>query len=378
MKEIKCEQKIILELIKNVLFQIKPKFLEDADWGKVYEIAKEQCIVALLEPAIPKEYRPNWSEKTCQSISQYLKVTYEQNELVRLFHENGISMVILKGTAAAMYYPEPYRRTMGDIDLLIPTGVYAETKELLKKTGYSFVREDSRHCEYGINGVDIEVHRQFSSKYYKDIEHILNKGMENIREYDIIHNSFPGLPPAENGLVLLGHMMQHIHYSGLGLRQVIDWMMYVHKELDDESWEKNFKSLAMQAGLEKLAITITFMCRKWLGLPSDITWCNDADEELADLIILQIFADGNFGFLRPLSIGVRDNIRNEGIFVFLQREGKANWTLAQRFVIFRPFAWIYQVFRYIGKGIAALFRGKNELRGIKDARDIEMIKRRLE
>ena len=37
----------------------------------------------------------------------------------QLFENNNIPLVILKGTAAAMYYPKPQLRTMGDIDFLV-------------------------------------------------------------------------------------------------------------------------------------------------------------------------------------------------------------------------------------------------------------------
>lgn len=47
-------------------------------------------------------------------------------------------------------------------------------------------------------------------------------------------------PPLENGLILLGHINQHLS-SGLSLRQIIDWYYYVQSELDDEFWNNEFK-----------------------------------------------------------------------------------------------------------------------------------------
>lgn len=51
-------------------------------------------------------------------------------------------------------------------------------------------------------------------------------------------------------------MRNHLK-SGLGLRQVIDWMMYVNKELDDDFWENGFGTAAVDASMDKLAVTVT-------------------------------------------------------------------------------------------------------------------------
>ena len=49
-------------------------------------------------------------------------------------------------------------------------------------------------------------------------------------------------------------------------------------------------------------------------------------------------------------------MKQHGFFRTLQRAGVANCKAFQKHKILRPFAWLYQLFRYIGRGIAALFR----------------------
>ena len=51
-------------------------------------------------------------------------------------------------------------------------------------------------------------------------------------------------PPLENGLVLLGHINQHLE-EGLGLRQILDWALYVDKALDDDAWEMGRNSVCL-------------------------------------------------------------------------------------------------------------------------------------
>lgn len=102
------------------------------------------------------------------------------------------------------------------------------------------------------------------------------------------------LPPLENGLVLLAHVNQHLG-SGLGLRQILDWQMFVDAHLTDELWERSFQHAAQQIGMEKLAVTTTWLCRTYLGLQTPATWFSEADAQLASDLLLYIMQRGNMG-----------------------------------------------------------------------------------
>ena len=102
------------------------------------------------------------------------------------------------------------------------------------------------------------------------------------------------LRAVENELVLLAHLWNYLH-TGVGLRQVLDWMMYVHAELNDELWNTAFAEQAEKYGLKKLAITAAHMCQMYLGLPDHFAWYADADEELCNDFLTQVLRSGNFG-----------------------------------------------------------------------------------
>ena len=360
----------LLELLKAELFGLNPSIPKDANWTKIFESAKAQCIIPLVAARVPSEHRKEWLECSFQSKAHFMQMMHEQNSLVKLFKDNKIPFVILKGTAAAIYYPSPFLRTYGDIDLYITEKELVFANDVLINNGYESVKNEERHHEYIKNGMIIELHTMFSSKNYNNIDLVLLNGLDNSIEYKVGNSSFPGLPTYENGLVLLGHIMQHLKESGIGLRQIVDWMMFVHKELDDSSWENHFRSLAVDAGLEKLAITVTYMCKKWMGLPDEITWCNSADEEAANWLLIRVFDDGNFGRDRAPYENVKESVRNEGLFKHLQRMGMENWTIAQRCVLFRPFAWLYQLSRYAVYGISGQVKGKKVF--VKDKQDMNI------
>ena len=372
------EHACLLILLKTALFNSRLEISDDANWDKIFESAKAQCIVPLLTPYVPMDQRNKWLEFSYQNKARFMKMLHEQNTVANLFKSNSIPFAILKGTAAAVYYPSPTSRTYGDIDIYLSKEHFESAKNLLQANGYEYIHDEDRHYEYMKNGIEFELHSKYCSNHYNDIEHILLNGLSNAVECCVCNSSFPLLPTYENGLVLLGHIMMHLKTSGIGLRQIIDWMMFVHKELDDSTWEKHFRALAVEAGLEKLAITVTFMCKKWLGLPDEITWCNDADEEVVDQLLIRVLDDGNFGQDRAPVESIKKSMKRVGIFRHLQQNGLDNWPLAQKYQIFRSFAWFYQFFRYLFSGIIGLLSGRKVFMKEKHIMSLDELWERLE
>ena len=52
------------------------------------------------------------------------------------------------------------------------------------------------------------------------------------------------------------------------------------------------------------------------------------------------------------------SVKEQGFFRFLQSTGRANWQASERHRFLRPFAWLYQLFRFMWRGIKAIFRGE--------------------
>lgn len=110
---INVNQQALLELVKASLFGTEPSFPSDADWDAVLQEAKDQAVVALAAPAVPKEEAAKWQTSVARNTANFLNLLNEQTKLIRLFDAAGIPLVILKGFAAAMYYPAPLRRAIG-------------------------------------------------------------------------------------------------------------------------------------------------------------------------------------------------------------------------------------------------------------------------
>ncbi|MBR0512934.1 MAG: nucleotidyltransferase family protein [Clostridia bacterium] len=339
----------MLDLLKASLWGTESAIASREDYSEM----KAHAIAALPANVLPwtsmdPELRTEWKKTIMQQLISYNQYLYEQENLPITF-----PYVILKGTSAAKYYPHPEYRKMGDIDIMTRREDYENAcSELIK---YGFVEhinkeeEDfGRHRGFSKNGVEVEVHAFFA---------LLNepKQAEYLDDL-IIENITPSheLPDLVNGLVLLEHIAQHME-GGLGLRQIIDWMMFVDKCLSDEKEWSNFRMMAQRIGLEKLTEVVTRMCEMFLGL-EEHTWCRNVDEKSCKGLMDFVLSCGNFGIKLVDKIGPGANVlsyaRTPFAFIhLLQERGLVNWKTAQKHAVLRPFAWLYQIGRYLNKGL---------------------------
>ena len=345
-------QKVLLELLKASLFGVVPQIPADVDWDAVFSEAKAQTVVALAAKAVPYELAKIWKNAALQNQAHFVRMLHDQDEVVRLFAEHEIPFVILKGTAAAIYYPEPSLRAMGDIDLLVQKDCFERAVDLLNAEGYRQGHSIARHIEFFKAGTEYELHDHY------ELSNKLSKPSPFEDQFQSEMNSvygtwFPMLSVNENGLVLLSHAAHHLREGRLGLRHVVDWMMYVHHHLNDEVWFGEFRDLVREYGLETFAITLTFLCHEWLGLPDPITWDQNANRKIAEELLDSVLAHGNFGRKKGNAQRVETvsaNIQRRGLFRSLQSSGMTHWKAAKKYRFLRPFAWSYGLWRWFRKG----------------------------
>lgn len=381
-------QQVLLDAIKASLFGFPFAYPDDTDWDAVIREAKSQTVMGLISAVIPVQ---NKSTDQCQA--HYVRLLYEQNKLLKLLEEHHIPCVILKGCAAAVYYPKPFLRAMGDVDFLVPHAQFDEAVKLMEANGYAYLSGKSedgektsmpRHFGYYKNGIEFELHHHFSSKGF-NIDDMLEKAIAR-REYrELSGYRFPVLPEKENGLVLLGHIHQHLHMDHLGLRQIIDWAMYVHTVLNSETWETEFAPAAKEAGLFRLAVNVTEMCRKYLGLSETPGHGEPVNAEIADQMLESLLAYGNFGRKQsssPEDSGERirtviGDIRNKGLFSYFQDNGLETWKLCKKHPVFKPFAFIYGFFRFLVRGTAGILKTGELKKQVRYVRQREKFERDL-
>lgn len=367
---------IVCELIKCALWDSPVpsdllSTLSENEWESVFEEIQEQCIDLLFtdlikEINIPEKVKSNWTTICYNRISFNANLLHLQRGVCSLFGQESISYAILKGYAAAIYYPKPQYRSMGDLDLIVSQKELNHANEVMRnkygKPTINNMRNDkslAREYIFKNEGFIIELHRRFSDLPMPYQNDLLNDWIEqDLLSPNLVKTQnnvvFNMLSEEINGLVLLAHISQHLE-GGLGLRQIIDWMLYVNCCLSDNKWSA-FANNARELGLETLAITVTKMCQMYLGLSSDnIHWADSAEIDLCEELMDFVLSCGNFGNKMGLSNTVAMVVsQNQSLHTLLrnlQKRGEYNWKILEKHPGLRPFAGVYQLFRYVNRGI---------------------------
>ncbi|MBR2902736.1 MAG: nucleotidyltransferase family protein [Clostridia bacterium] len=363
----------MLALLRSSLWGTERYPLEvyaDINWEDLYKELKDQTVNRLVADILCSLNTPvsnQCLQDTTRGMMGWHKIMKEQQNLYELLSSNNIPFVVLKGAVACINYPKPYYRSMGDIDIIVDPADFKHTSEVLENNGYELCLSGSRHISFSHNGIEIEVHRYYSLKtdkaQFELLEGLIQKGIPTATEAHIEGYKFPMLSTCENGLVFLEHIDHHLQ-DGIGLRHIVDWMMYVDRHVTDTMWKNMLGPYTERLGLKTMAVVVTRMCQMYLGLSEDIEWCKDADPELCTDLMNVILARGNFGRkakdANAISHVLHSTSNVFGTFRMLQYRGTVNWKLLETHSYLKPFAWLYQICRYIHKG----FKVKNPIRSL--------------
>ncbi|MBQ2627007.1 MAG: nucleotidyltransferase family protein [Eubacterium sp.] len=332
-----------INLIKFTLWGIgKP----EADEG-VFSDLKDHTLIAL--PAdlltsmnLSEELAARWKNEVLQHLMSYFSYKEQEKELPLT-----VPYVLMKGSAAGQYYPKPEYRSMGDIDLITKSEDFETACNDMLSGGYEEIPcYYSRHRQFIKNNIVVEVHRSFAipdnPERARRVDQLIR---ENINESHF-------LPDLVNGIVLLEHIRYHLK-MGLGLRQILDWMLFADKCLPDEKWPE-FQAMAGDTDLEKLAVATTRMCELYLGLPEH-EWCRNADKKVCRQLMNLVLDSGNFarnfghdGFVSSQFFTSAKTLK--GALAFLQSRG--DWHLEQEYG-HKPIpivGGLYQLGRYLVQG----------------------------
>ena len=124
------------------------KDLKEEEWEELIDTAKSNSVASIFNSLFAKA--PNFPEKERKKLEKYtydivirnIKLLNEEKLLAERFETCGIKFCVMKGMAAAAYYPFPELRKAADIDILVPekNDIERAVSEL-EKLGYQKAEE---------------------------------------------------------------------------------------------------------------------------------------------------------------------------------------------------------------------------------------------
>ncbi|MCF7924722.1 MAG: nucleotidyltransferase family protein [Candidatus Izimaplasma sp.] len=208
-----------------------------------YYVAKANHISGMVFKAIDKK---NQNEKVYKLFQedyyQYIRKDEIQQqslkELRKVFNDNNIDYIFLKGSYLKQLYPETYMRSMGDIDILVRKEKMKEIHEILSQYNYKNWNNSTNHDCFFKDKVNIEIHPKLDSEFSDEFKDLFFKPWEYVKK---INKNEYQLLPEYNLFYQLYHMIKHLYHSGVGFRTIVD--IYIFLKHNQNNFSKDIYNM---------------------------------------------------------------------------------------------------------------------------------------
>lgn len=292
------EQKVLLQLLSAVIGEKEPVSVTSVtDWSALMKEAYAQGVFLLIFDrlsALPQALEP---AKRCTAHN--LRVECTQDLLVQVLQEGGYPYVILKGEAAAAYYPQPELRLLGDVDFLVQDGHRDAVIAAMQALGFSVNGDIQPYHQALIRGAEqAELHVEVAGIPQGEkgaaVRRYLAAVLEKRQLCQQGGRNFYVPSPEHHGMILLLHMQHHMQSHGLGLRHLMDWACFVQRTAQDAFWQQSLLPVLEEIGLGYYSKVMTKMCALFLGIQCP-GWAESAPSDLCRELMEDFLDGGNFG-----------------------------------------------------------------------------------
>lgn len=307
------------------------------DWGVVYRMAREQSVIGIVFDAVgtlPEAQKPgkelllDWFGNVCIIERANRRMNASLVSLVAYLDGQGVAIRLMKGQGCASLYPKPLHRQCGDIDLFVGDGQYGKAKSLFVRKGIGMEKENVRDVHFLWEKTPVEMHRTeiffYNQTLNKRLEAVFRE--EEWREPQTIYIGFRRIElfsPTLNVFYIFVHLYHHFLQTGIGLRQVCDWMLAMKASEETVDWDRLHKYIistdTLRAWKAFYGLTVEHLGQHLHNVP---VWMSAYSIRDVRFLLNDIMRSGNFGkhgdSLRKRSFN-GGLLRNAGSFLSLAR-----------------------------------------------------------
>lgn len=302
----------------------------------VWNIVKNKKII------LNKKIEGKFLEENILSISRYERINYDGNLICKLFEEENIPYIPLKGMVIRKYYPEKWMRTSCDIDILVREEDVDKAIKTLEQNDFKVNKRTYHDVSITSSaGVHLELH--FSIK--ENIE-CIDSLLEKVWEYSK-HEDGKCLHVLSDEFLMfhiVAHTMYHFVGGGCGIRALLDvFLLQKHLKID----ENKLNTMLESCGIIKFYNELLTLANVWFG---------DAENTpITSLMSEYILSGGVYGdYKNKFAVQKATKTKNNYIRsrIFLSRE-----LLESKYPTLKKHKWLlpfYQMRRWMN----AVFSGK--------------------
>lgn len=280
-------------------------------WKEVFKMAREHNLLPLIlekateDPIVTQ--LPEFNEylrQTVISVARQEKHTKAFLKLYQAFAQAGVHPIVVKGLICRQIYGRfQYHRVSGDEDILVRKEDYRQLAIILRQQGFTTKNEEPTEEQleklreisfYDVaSGLSVDVHINlfgYASEWHSRANERFTHVFEQYREVEIEGVKVRTLSHTDHLLFLILHALKHISYSGVGIRQVMDILLYIREYGEECDWEYLHKILQEQKADAFLSDFI-YIGNRYLGFELHTFGEPNCPEELLE----DILDSGTFG-----------------------------------------------------------------------------------
>ena len=297
-----------------------PESIEKMDWEKLFLFMKQQALTGVGFQGIerlkenhvdvPRTLLLKWYALSEKIKARNMYMDKCCVELAGLLAKDGFKSCVLKGQGNTLFYPDPYVRSSGDIDIFVMSDERMGIKER-RKTVLRYVRKRFPQTRVRYQHIDFPV--------FKDVEvemHFIptakNNPVYNYRIQQWVEKQMPRqcanvvclpdgigtipVPTDEFNLVYqMSHMMHHFLDEGIGLGQMMDYYYLLRKANDELIMDNGPLRMTLRyLNLYQFAGAVMYVMREVFGLEEKMMIV-PVDERRGKTLMDEILKGGNFG-----------------------------------------------------------------------------------
>ena len=199
--------------------------------------------ISLCSPELRK-LRLQWSTNIFNLEDRNNKQIHCMKEMGKNWNDNDCKMLLFKGQANGLYYPNPIHRATGDVDCYLFDD-YEKGNEVAKSIGAHVDTSWYKHSKICYKNEMFENHQYLITTRGGKNSKLLNQTLcKLLKDNNFIKypDSEVLLPPVMfNALFLTCHGFAHFLSEGMRLKQVLDWAMFLKAEQHNIDWNKLYQ-----------------------------------------------------------------------------------------------------------------------------------------
>lgn len=321
-----------------------PRPLSDDEWAKALNMARKQSLVGMgfvalqsLEP----EYCPSkdmcreWLKSAEPIRKCNRRAEVRSAELDSILTEAGFRPCILKGRSLADYYGDIADfRESGDIDVWVD-GSIADIVSFCEERGIKY-KATAAHVECDMfPDVPVEIHPQPAILRCPWLNGRLKKWFASFDVASFERRNGFTVPPDEFNLVYMPvHILHHLLFEGVGLRQLMDYFFVlrsVNPDVVGAEYERALHSLR----LTKVTRGVMWIMKEVFGLDESHLLI-EPDARVGAFLLDEVMISGNFGKYDRRNHLVHSRIRIARAWGGIVRNARF-FSIAPEIVICNPF-----------------------------------------